>query len=242
MPVYNTDDSWNGIDNFPDEDGYLRYWMADLEEGKGSLSLSYFYDDENVALSDAEISIYRIADISVKNGDAVYTVLDGYGAFEYAGADVDSLNEYAKSQMGTAKSKGADQTAITDSEGKVEFKDLDYGMYLVLETNKSGVASEYYDFTPFIVNVPFPVVDETKYQGEWNYTVEVEPKTEITKVPETPPDSSSQPPTTTTTDNPHTGSMTDVGLYTAASIIFGIIAISMLVSKKRDDDETEENV
>lgn len=239
------EDAWDGITNFPDEDGHLRYYMDDLAEGKGTLTMIYKYDDKT-PVSGAEISIYRIADLTVTNGNAVYETLDGYDDFEYAGVSVDALNKYAESQSMMAKEKKADAVAITDKDGTVVFEDLEYGMYLVLETNRTGVALDYYDFKPFCINVPFPDVDEKIYQGHWIYDVEVEPKTEIVEVPEVPttPSTPDKPPVEPPPKTGGAGEIVDstTSIYAIASVMFALIAIFAFLLNRRSTNEAEDEV
>ena len=231
--------SWDGVTNFPDPDGHLRYYMDDLEDGKGSLTMKYVYNDSD-AVSGAEISLYRIADITVHEGDAQYKTLEGYDSFEYAGVSVDALNNYAASQVEIAKQKAPDKTAVTDSEGKVVFDELDYGMYLVIETDRSGNATKYYNFAPFCINVPFPDIEETVYQGHWTYDVEVEPKTEIEKIPDSStPDSTPTPPPQTGNDGIEKHNYAFI--YGVASVIFALVtALAVIFIRRNDNDEEKE--
>lgn len=83
----------------PDEDGSLRYWFKDLEEDKkSSLTLSYIYDKdgENIALQGATFGIVKIADLNVKNGNAVYTPVPGINLFNFEGASKEDVDAYAE--------------------------------------------------------------------------------------------------------------------------------------------------
>ena len=310
----------------PAEDGSLRYWFEDLEKDKlSSLEITYVYDadDENIALQGAEFSIVKIADLKVKNGNAVYTPIENVEWINFEGAkkeDVDAYaerlakrvlsknsmdisgnlvdmtydeskdiysiehpdmslkvktatvpprtdssseadssskveedasseeedssiasddasvetedtNEETKEEVeettdesassedassedssntdsnvdsktdSKAEDSKADETEpevpaewytildkkVTDDKGVCKFENLEPGLYLVLQTDRSGVSRTYYKCKPFIINAPFPVVDTDEFDkvgnpiGKWNYEVTAEPKSEAVR-------------------------------------------------------------
>lgn len=195
--------------------------MPDLE-GEADLTISYTYDDEKVKLDGAEISLYKIADVDVYLGDVTYT-LDEYFA-KQLGEDfvIEEMSEELSMEAAKKLSVGdrkANAVTETDADGNAIFKDLDYGIYLVSETAKSGTADKYEYFGNFIVTIPEAEKTEryhaekaqyedetekiryekTEFTGKWNYKVMVYPKTETSKIPAPP----GTPPSPKTGDDSH---------------------------------------
>lgn len=174
-------DSWDKVSNYPDENGELRYWMDDLEDRLGSLTLTYIADDNNKCIAGAKVYIYKIASLTVKNGDAKYTLVDDlkkdYPNINFAGMSSEELDNMAKDMS----NKDINQIAEveTDTNGVCKFTNLEPGLYLIKEKAKLGMAKDYEYFKPFIINVPFPQINEKLYNGHWTYDVESLPKTEL---------------------------------------------------------------
>ncbi len=186
--------------------------MPDLTEN-ANLIISYTYDNEKVKLEGAEISIYKVADVSVYNGNVTYTMDEYYGKqlgedFVLEEMTVASSKELAL-RLDT-KDRKADAVVITDAEGKAVFSDIPYGIYLVKETGKTKKAAEYENFDNYLLSVPgIKLYDERQdnvathgdadraddsyeeiikanldYDGEWVYTVVTTPKTGTEKIPQ----------------------------------------------------------
>lgn len=217
--------------------------MPDLEGG-ADLTISYTYDDEKVKLDGAEISLYKIADADVYLGDVTYTLDEFFANQLGEDFDIYEMTEDISKDLAKKLSAGdrkADAVTKTDADGNAIFKDLDYGIYLVTETAKSGTAAKYEYFGNFLVTVPEAETadnyyatkaeyedetEKTRYEkmeftGKWNYKVMVYPKTETSKIP-TPPGT---PP-------PKTGDDSHVGIFLLVGAIAGVCGFIVARKKK----------
>lgn len=229
--------AWDRISNFPDENGEPRFWMDDLEKDRRcTLTLTYATEDTNKPISGAQVYIYKIASLSVKNGDAKYTLIDelkeDYPELDFAGMSSEDLDKIAEE----IASKDLKETAqfTTDANGKCKFENLEQGLYIIKEKAKIGMAKEYEYFKSFIINAPFPDVDETLHNGHWIYDIESLPKTELRgkkKLLITPP----------------TGDETNTTMLRYSEIVFGISALNtvvmlyVIVKRKKRNAELVEN-
>ena len=172
---------WDRTTNFPDENGELRFWMDDLEDRLDTLTLEYIYDDGNVPIKGAKVAVYQISTLTVKDGDAKYTLIDSlkekYSDVNFAGMSSTEIDELAE------KLSKEDLTPVaeveTNEKGVAKFENLEHGFYLIKEQAKTGPAADYEYFKPFLLNLPFPSTTENMYEGHWIYDVEALPKTRI---------------------------------------------------------------
>lgn len=211
---------WDHKSNFPDENGELRFWMDDLEEGrKGSLKLTYTTEDTNKPISGSKVQIYTIATLSVHKGDAKYELVDAvknaYPDLNLAGMTTDEINALAENMVNLNLTAAAEAT--TDDNGVAKFENIEPGMYLVREFAKIGMAKDYEEFSPFFIQIPYPQTEDTVYTGQWLYDVESLPKTELKgkkKLLIIPP----------------TGDETNTNVLIGYSVVFGLSAASVLTA------------
>lgn len=137
----------------------------------GSISISL--NDEGVALSSAEFTLYCVAETAENNGIYEYEFVE---AFANSGKSTDDLSdeetaevlaEYAKSH------KISGVSAKTDKNGFVKFNDLVLGMYLAVQT---GSVAGFADCTPFLISVPL------NESGDFVYDVDATPKTDVVRL------------------------------------------------------------
>ncbi len=137
---------------------------------KASLMLNYTKDSE--AFADMEIAIYRVAEA---HEDGIFELIEPFSSFPVNIHDImsqdcwttisDTLNAYI-----VANEISPDKEAYTNSDGIVEFKNLEVGLYLVRETvgeNSKGT----YIFNRFFVYLPTPQPDSS-----YDYSVVANPK------------------------------------------------------------------
>lgn len=227
-PVWKT---WNREDNWPDEDGYLRFWMDDLDGTKASLTLSYTFEDGDEPVSGAKVGVVRIATVTVKHGDCKYELIDAlkekYPDLSFEGMERDGFDALTKEL--TALKLTPDKELVTDEKGTVVFEDLPYGLYLVSENGKTGKAEKFFYFKPFIINVPFPEIKEDRYNGHWLYKVEALPKTQIKAEIPTP---------TPYGPKIKTGDDSNVGVFVVGFFLsIALIGILVTFTGKREDNE-----
>ena len=179
--INNENNRSENVSNFPDENGDLRFWMDDLEDRLSTLTLTYKAEDNNKAISGAQVTIYKIADLSVSYGDAKYTLIEelssDYPNINFDGMSSEEIDKIAEEMSNKHLKEAAEVT--TDDKGICKFTDLEPGLYLIKEKAKIGAAKDYEYFKSFIINVPFPKTEEGVYDGHWIYDVEALPKTRI---------------------------------------------------------------
>ncbi|MCD8344276.1 MAG: hypothetical protein LUC19_07835, partial [Oscillospiraceae bacterium] len=135
----------------------------------GSLTLT-LADSDGKTVSGGKMTIYKVATISLDDGNMVYTLTDEFKDFTSELDITDTtlptaLRKYVQSNniSGT--------TASVGSDGTVTFDDLELGLYLIVQTTGSG---RYKTISPFVVTVP---IDN---EGVWDYTVDARPKVTVT--------------------------------------------------------------
>ena len=206
----------------------------------GSLTVVFNYTDDGIVthLSGAEISIVRVADVGWQGGGVFYTVLPQYLAKESKALDI-LLGDNAVAKSNLAETfvsavSSYEKKQITNGVGQVVFNDLSFGMYLVVETSKSGVAEKYESFKPFIVCVPLAS------EGAWKYNVVSDPKT-VVKILPTPSPSLSPTPApdgkTSVGGVIQTGDLPLIGLISAIGISGFVLLIVLIVRRKRSNDK-----
>lgn len=141
-------------------------------ELRGDCTLDVTYSSDGAAFSEQNIKLWHVADITE---DAQYTLAGSFKDYSVAVTGTSSQTEWNEMTVTLnsyilADGIAPDYTAETDENGKVSFKNLDAGMYIVgsVRTEKDG---KNYVFESFMVAVPG--VDEN---GEWLYNVTAKPK------------------------------------------------------------------
>lgn len=168
----------------------------------GSIHVNLYDSTNNKALSGGELTVYHVAEVQRKNGNLSYEYCgDFYGCGIALGDLTDStlaaqLQEYLpQSAEGTTKT--------IDADGNVTFRDLELGLYLIVQTEAS---KGYEPINPFLVSLPMAE------DGKWNYVVDASPKVgaytptkpDTPPTPPTPPDTPDHPDTPTPPDSPDT--------------------------------------
>jgi len=160
--------------------------MPDIDNIKKSLTIDFYVqnNEKEVPISGAEISIYKVADLTCENGSAEYTLLSQYESLRkcadgrdvtFDGMTVSESTELSKKLAVLVTDAYA--VGITDIAGEYTFKDLSQGMYLVIESNAYDEAAEYEIIAPYLVSVPLAVKDNNG--NYWKNDVISQPKTKI---------------------------------------------------------------
>lgn len=139
---------------------------------KGTIDITLTEKEDNIKVSGAEITIYKVADATEENHNLVFEYSD-----EFKDCNV-ALNNLESKTLTTDITKCLNEntkgiTQKTDEDGKVSFKDLDLGLYLVKQTNK---VKGFMQISPYLVTIPKTI------NNEWSYNITSKPKTEITKL------------------------------------------------------------
>lgn len=164
------------------------YYMEDFDGKNLSLTLELTIG-ENMAVKGAEIEIFRIADISVKNGISEYSftedVLKLIPELKSKKTEEQDLEKISK--FLDAQELKADYISVSNEEGKAVFTDIPAGLYYIKQVGKSDTAIQYENIKSFIVNVPSPDYDHGKNTETgvvhcgWINDVVAYPKMEIQK-------------------------------------------------------------
>lgn len=161
--------------------------LAEEQGEKGSLQIVFEKEGSDVKIDGASVSVYKVADLEFVQDQAVYTLLSEYNQFlktddtghdvTFDGMTADDSSKLAKDMVTALKNPVA--KGVTGQDGSFSVDNLDYGMYLVGQTNKSGTAAKYKAFDPFLISVPL-YNEETK---EWTNKVVTHPKTTVEELP-----------------------------------------------------------
>ncbi|MBQ8682044.1 MAG: Cna B-type domain-containing protein [Bacilli bacterium] len=137
---------------------------------KGTIAISLSDSIEGTEVKGAAITIYKVADAYSKDSNLAFdyhSSVDKYKQDIEAGNITSSVLDIIKNSDMVSKE------GITDGNGKVQFSNLDLGLYLVVQTNE---VNGYSVIDPFLVMIP-QVQDNS-----WVYDVEATPKVDIIKL------------------------------------------------------------
>lgn len=239
---------------------------ADSDSASESGRLTFVYECGGVALSGAEISVYKTADASLSDGMILYSLVDALSDYSVP----DSLGrETIFDDMTTDESNALAEewaqaglepvcAAVTDGDGCAVIGDLEYGIYLIVQTGADGVSADYMSFEPYLISVPVP-------GGEaYETDITLYPKTEKQSLPEETSQSSEETQQsqsaeetseitaetadgTALSDNPST-LIAGIGneklvlglvLLTAGAVVFAVFAAAGVLFLKGRRDEKE---
>lgn len=144
----------------------------------GSISVTLNKQSTGEVVTGGKLALYKVADVKEDNG-FVYTYTD---VFKEAGAaptqDADLNAALASKLAGIAQNSGRSLDAASvevGSDGKVQFSNLEVGLYLVVQTEK---ADGNLSVDPFLVTVPV-----RNANGTLEYNVDASPKVGKIKTP-----------------------------------------------------------
>ena len=205
-------------------------YMSALPEGPYSLTVDFMQDKDNgdsEQISGAEVSTYRIADITVKGGSVECHCLDAYKSvaeydedgreITFDGIDSDTSRKIAESCERVKTNKAA--SGVTGDDGRTVLSVENAGIYLVVESSRSGEAGKYQNTAPFLVMVPSVSDDSGTYS--WVANPLVYPKTAVAKVPENQPNNGGGGGDTTPSVKPQTASTATTGQSAATVPVLG---------------------
>lgn len=166
--------------------------MPDLQDDDGTLSVKVVYTDEDVQtnIDGVELTIFKVADLSVKNGDARYTLTEDFSNVDvdFNGMTTEESIKAAQLFSAEAKAKGLEGRKAVSADGYADFGFVSHGAYVVIQTGATGQAEKYEALKPYLVLAPQPLVDIGV--NDWEYDVLSIPKmVQGIYKPETPPPS-----------------------------------------------------
>ena len=218
---------------------------------KKTLTIHFYTQKSGVEnnIAGAEVGIKKIADISVKNNDIKYKIVEEFGELNGINFEGISVSESVNMARRFANiTEEYDKSLITDEDGKCTFSIEDDGMYLVSEIGVQKDATHFEKFEPYIVLIPFIDGKHT----EWIYEVISEPKTvviqrsddetsetEVSDEHDESSDTEVSDETITDSDTVLTGDKTFAILFVGADCVSLLIMIILLSHRNRQvtDDE-----
>ena len=184
---------------------------------EATITINYRYDE--LALQDASISLYKVADISE---GGVLTFLDDF--ISVAPTDPDSLTSSQWSDLAAQlaqevknKNIAYDQSQTSDQFGKVVFEQVPVGLYLVT-MDAITIGTYEYDAAPFVIQVP----TYNEIENYFMYDITSVAKTDAHLIPEEPEEPLPSPDTSDKV-------VGYIGLFILSFV--GIIIISIIVIK-----------
>ena len=159
----------------------------------------------------------------------IYVILKNYhGA--YWEKVIDGITEAAKKLEKYVQDNNIKgMSGKTNSDGEVMYRDLEKGVYLFVQTQKTQIGNQVYRSEPFIITVP------GNYDGQiiWNVTAEPKFKNESIPpiTPNTPPDSEEPSGDNSShTSNVKTGDDTNVIMWLS---LMGISLVIFSICKRK---------
>ena len=163
----------------------------------GSITATFTYYDKDSGKTQPvaggnSVGLYKVADVVIDNGFrfAVDPRFEAAGEIPATSEELDSVNsELAAKMAKIAAGSGFDiQPVEMDAGGTVSFKDLEVGLYLVMQ-DKQGTGDNQFEIAPFLVSIPYHNPD-----GTWNYDVNAQSKPiTVTWIPPESPDEPVKP-------------------------------------------------
>ena len=153
--------------------------MPDLQEDDGTLTVKVVYTDKDVEtlIEGVELTIYKVADLTVNNGYAKYTLTEDFSDVDvsFDGMTVEQSIEAAKLFFAEAAAKEIEGTkAVSEDDGIASFGFVSHGAYLVIQAGATGAAKNYESIKPYLVLAPQPLVEVGI--NDWEYDVLSLPK------------------------------------------------------------------
>ena len=151
--------------------------MQDLRSEPGTLVVETKHTDEDkvTLISGIELTIFQVASLSVKNGDARYSLTDDFkdADVDFDGLTADASLAAAKTFEKMAGEKGLKGKTVVSANGVADFGTVNHGIYLVCQTGTTGDALEYTELDPYLVMTPQRSLDD---ETAWEYDVVSIPK------------------------------------------------------------------
>lgn len=138
---------------------------------KGSIEITLIEKEEQTKINGAELTIYKIADAKEENHNLVFEYVNELSDCKVSLDNLD--NDNISEEINKCLNDSVKGISLVTEDGKVNFEDLDLGLYLVKQTNK---VEGYSVITPYLVMIPRVINDE------WTYNVTSKPKTDIIRV------------------------------------------------------------
>lgn len=137
----------------------------------GSVEITLKSSDEGNVIKGAEISLYKVTDLSEENNHFAYNYTESFNKCDASLTnleDKDLTNNILKCFNGNTNGI----KKITDELGTTKFNNLSLGLYLVKETN---TVEGFSNFEPYLIMIPKNI------NNKYVYDITSKPKSEIIK-------------------------------------------------------------
>ena len=201
------------------------------KDGQCSITVTMTYRGK--ALKGGTLALYKVGDVAEEDGNYSFVPVEAIRGDLAQFGDIQSPDLAGK--LYKLESKLTPVTALPQKvgeEGKVTFLNLPFGLYLVVQ--KTAPAG-YGKTEPFLVSLPY------LYEGEYQYDVASEPKTDLEREVPTKPTSPTSPTTKPTTSSgggkklPQTGQLWwPVPVLACAGL--GCIAVGLFRRREARDE------
>ena len=199
------------------------------ESRNGHCSITVSMTYKGKAVRGGTLALYKVGDVAEDDGNYSFVPVEEIQADIPEFGDIESPD--LAGRLAALEEKLAPVTSdpvTVDKDGNATFSDLTFGLYLVVQKT---AASGYGKTKPFLVSLPY------LYEGEYQYDVASEPKTDLEREVPTKPTSPTTKPTPSSGGGklPQTGQLWwPVPVLTCGGL--GCIVVGLL-RRRRDGDE-----
>ena len=194
---------------------------------KGTIIITMKKDGKPVI--GGEFEIYHIANVSESDGTLQYSFTNDFKNCTLSFDDIKSdkyssdLQRYINSNKINGIKKGVNNNAVA------EFTGLDAGIYFIVQNE---AAKGYNKANPFAVSLP------SYENGEYNFTVNANPKFDFSGTENTTQPTTVKPPKPTDANLPKTGQLNlPVPILLTSGICMLVLGIVLRVSGRKEENE-----
>lgn len=130
-------------------------------------------ESNDVVVTGAEVSLYRVADINMIGDEITYTYCKDFADCQIPLTELENADLALKLYDYTSARHLHGISLRTDKSGQVLFRNLKAGVYLGAETESGDEESL---FTPFVVCLP------SAYNAQWSYDIDASPKVDVLRL------------------------------------------------------------
>ena len=168
--------------------------MPPLEKETSTLTIETSYRDADkpaIPINGIELTIYRVADLTVNGGDPRFVLTEAFkdAEVDFNGMTAKESHKAAQkfAEMVRTNAIEGDFKAVSEN-GLVSFGEVPNGMYLVMQTGATGDALNYSALESFLIMAPQPTqTSEENTETIWNHEVQSEPKVVLDTYQPPPP-------------------------------------------------------
>lgn len=148
---------------------------------KGSVSVTMRDSMTQDVVSGGELTLIKVADLTIDDGNSFYTYTEAFKSCEWDLDDLESSILVDNLSSFVSENKLSGITSSIDITGVGSFKELDIGLYLVIQQTPS---TGYFAINPFLVSVPLISENEFVYDVDASAKVETLKEIPVTETPE----------------------------------------------------------